>query len=219
MVTFSSKILKKLSILPVKFTNMQRQILYYSIILFSKQTGIVSSLTLKEPGGGRNPPPLRHFFVISLPVVIFFALKLLDFFPSQPCARFKTIFIKIGPRVYDAALCNSALGTTKNWFSIEITHKSCFLSFLSFRIHFHYVLSYLFGLFGVRTCVSILWHTSLLKNATFAWKNSKKTMILAIFGDFRVFDMTSLMTSLWRHTRYVLNFFDTNELGRVIAIH
>ena len=28
--------------------------------------------------------------------------------------------------------------------------------FLSFRIHFHYVLSYLFGLFGVRTCVSIL---------------------------------------------------------------
>ena len=24
------------------------------------------------------------------------------------------------------------------------------------RIHFHYVLSYLFGLFGVRTCVSIL---------------------------------------------------------------
>ena len=26
-------------------------------------------------------------------------------------------------------------------------------------------------------------------------------MILAIFGDFRVFDMTSLMMSLWRHTR------------------
>ena len=37
-----------------------------------------------------------------------------------------------------------------------------------FRIHFHYVLSYLFGLFGVRTCVSILLHTSLPKNATFA---------------------------------------------------
>ena len=42
-------------------------------------------------------------------------------------------------------------------------------------------------------------------------------MILAIFGDFRVFDMTSLMTS--RHTRYVLNFFGTNGLGRAIAIH
>ena len=32
-------------------------------------------------------------------------------------------------------------------------------------------------------------------------------MILAIFGDFRVFDMTSLMTSLWRHTMYVCTFF------------
>ena len=31
--------------------------------------------------------------------------------------------------------------------------------FFVFRIHFHYVLSYLFDLFGVRTCVSILWHT------------------------------------------------------------
>ena len=28
--------------------------------------------------------------------------------------------------------------------------------FFVFRIHFHYVLFYLFGLFGVRTCVSIL---------------------------------------------------------------
>ena len=40
-------------------------------------------------------------------------------------------------------------------------------------------------------------------------------MILAIFGDFRVFDMTSL----WRHTMYVLDFFGTNGLERVIAIH
>ena len=37
-----------------------------------------------------------------------------------------------------------------------------------------YVLSYLFGLFIVKTCVSILWHTSSLKNATFVWKNSEK---------------------------------------------
>ena len=91
--------------------------------------------------------------------------------------------------------------------------------FFVFRIHFHYVLSYLFGLFGVRTCVSILWHTSLPKNATFAWKNSEKPWFFAIFGDFRVFDMTSLMISLWRHTRYVCTFFGTNGLGRVIAIH
>ena len=39
------------------------------------------------------------------------------------------------------------------------------------------------------------------------------------FVDFRVFDMTSLMTSLWRYTRYVCTFFGTNGLGRVIAIH
>ena len=31
-----------------------------------------------------------------------------------------------------------------------------FFVFFCFRIHFHYVLSHLFGLFGVRTCVSIL---------------------------------------------------------------
>ena len=50
--------------------------------------------------------------------------------------------------------------------------------FFVFRIHFHYVLCYLFGLFGVRTCVSI--HTSLPKNATLLEKIAK-TMILAIF--------------------------------------
>ena len=61
---------------------------------------------------------------------------------------------------------------------MEITHKSCFLYFFCFRIHFHYVLSDLFGLFGVRTCVSILRHTSLPKNATFAWKNSEKPWFL-----------------------------------------
>ena len=37
-------------------------------------------------------------------------------------------------------------------FSIEITRKSCFFLF----VHFHYVLSYLFGVFVVKTCVSIL---------------------------------------------------------------
>ena len=52
--------------------------------------------------------------------------------------------------------------------------------FLVFRIHFHYVLSYLFGLCGVRTCVSILWHTSLPKNATLLEKIAKNHD----FGDF-----------------------------------
>ena len=43
-------------------------------------------------------------------------------------------------------------------------------------------------------------------------------MILAIFGDIRVFDMTSIMTSLCRHKRYVCTFYGTSELRRVIAI-
>ena len=67
---------------------------------------------------------------------------------------------------------------------MEITHKSCFFVF---RIHFHYVLSYLFGLFGVRTCVSILWHISLPKKCNFAWKNSEKIAKNHDFGDFRWF--------------------------------
>ena len=56
--------------------------------------------------------------------------------------------------------------------------------FFVFRIRFHYVLSYLFGLFGVRTCVSILWHTSLPKKCKFAWKNSEKIAKNHDFGDF-----------------------------------
>ena len=38
-------------------------------------------------------------------------------------------------------------------------------------------------------------------------------MILAIFGDFRVFDMTSLMTSQWPHTRYVCTFLVPMDSG------
>ena len=67
------------------------------------------------------------------------------------------------------------------------------------RIHFHYALSYLFGLFGVRTCVSILWHTSLPKNATFAWKNSEKPW----FCQFLVI----FMFLTWRHLYKVCLYF------------
>ena len=127
----------------------------------------------KRAGGGAESAPLRHF-LLYLCQLLFFRTETSWLFSFKPYARFKTIFIKIGPRVMTRHCVIARWVQWKNWFSIEITHKSCFLPFLSFRIHFHYVLSYLFGLFGVRTCVSILWHTSLLKNATFAWKNSEK---------------------------------------------
>ena len=146
--------------------------------------------------------PPSTFFVISLPVVIFSRWNFLTF-SFKPCAQFKTIFIKIGPRVMTWRCVIARWVQRKKWFSIEITHKSCFLSFLSFRIHFHYVLSYLFGLFEVRTCVSILWDTSLLKNATFAWKNSEKPW----FWRFLVIFVFLTWRHLWRHCDVIQGMF------------
>ena len=125
-------------------------------------------LTLKEPG--RNPPP-STFVVISQLVVIFSRWNFKTFF-FKPYAWFKTIFLlKIGPKVMTRGC------VIERWVQRKTDQKLIFngnytqIVFFVFRIHFHYVLSYLFGLFGVTTCVSILWHTSLPKNATFAWKN------------------------------------------------
>ena len=75
--------------------------------------------------------------------------------------------------------------------------------FFVFRIHFHYVLSYLFGLFGVRTCVSILWHTSLPKNATFAWQNSEKPW----FWRYLVIFVFLTWRHLWRHCCVIQGIF------------
>ena len=126
----------------------------------------------KRAWGAESAPPST--FLLYLCRLLFFRAETFWLFFFKPCALFKTIFIKIGLRVKTRHCVIARWVQRKNWFFIEITHKSCFLSFLCFRIHFHYVLSYLFGLFGVRTCVSILWHTSLLKNTTFTWKNSEK---------------------------------------------
>ena len=107
----------------------------------------------KRARGAESAPP-RHFMLylsrLLLPVV----------------AQFKTIFKKIGPRVMTWRCI------IKRWVQQKTDQKLIFngnytqIVFFVFRIHFPYVLSYLFGLFGVRTCVSILWHTSLPKNAT-----------------------------------------------------
>ena len=86
---------------------------------------------------------------------------------------------------------------------MEITHKSYFFVFFCFRIHFHYVLSYLFGLFGVRTYVSILWHTSLPKNSNFAWKNSEKPW----FWRFLVIFVFLTWRHLWRHCGVMQGMF------------
>ena len=144
------------------------------------KTKRVKMLTLKEPGGAESAPP-RHF-LLYLSRLLFFRAETSWLFIFTPCARFKTMFFFLNWTYgYDAALRNRALGPTKNWPKTDFqwklhTNRVVFV----FRIHFHYVLSYLFGLFWVRTCVSILWHTSLPKNATFAWKISEKPW----FGDF-----------------------------------
>ena len=161
-----------------------------------------SQLNPKRAGGGAKSAPPRHF-LLYLCRLLFFRAETSWLFSFKPCARFKTIFIKIGPRVMTRCCVIARWVQRKNWFSLEITHKSCFLSFLSFRIHFHYVLSYLFGLFGVRTCVSILWHTSLLKNATFAWKNSEKPW----FWRFLVIFVFLTWRHLWRHCDVIQGMF------------
>ena len=93
--------------------------------------------------------------------------------------------------------------------------------FFVFRIHFHYVL-FIWFIWSKNVCKHTLTHIIAKKMQLLLEKIAKNHdfgnfwRFLVIFG---AFDMTSLMMSLWRHTRYVCTFFGTNGLGRVIAIH
>ena len=137
----------------------------------------------KRAGGAKSAPPLVIFCYISAGCYFFRAETSWLFF-FKPWAQFKIIFKKIGPRVMTRR-CVIEL-----WVQWKTDQKLIFngnytqIVFFVFRIHFHYVLSYLFGLFGVRTSVSKLWHTSLPKKCNFAWKNSEKIAKNHDFGDF-----------------------------------
>ena len=84
----------------------------------------------------------------------------------KPCTRFKTIFfLKIRPRVMTRRCVierwvqrktEQKLIFNGNYTQIVFFFVFVFVFVFVFRIHFHYVLSYSFGLFGVRTSVSIL---------------------------------------------------------------
>ena len=89
-------------------------------------------LTLKEPGGGAESAPLRHF-LLYLCWLLFFRAETSWLFSFKPCAWFKTIFIKIGPRVMTRRCVIARWVQRKNWFSIEITHKSRFFVFFVFQ--------------------------------------------------------------------------------------
>ena len=186
---------------------------------WSKLSGKLKSCINPKRAGGGICPPLDIFCYISAGCY-FFALKLHDFFPSSLALDLKPFLKKSDRGLWRGV--NIALGPTKNWpktdFQWKLHTNRVFFCIFCFSIHFHCVLSYLFGLLGVRTCVSILWHTSLPKNATFAWKNSENHD----FGDFWWF------SCFWHDVTYdvtvasykvCLYFFGTNGLGRVIAIH
>ena len=162
-------------------------------------------LTIKEPGGGGIRPPLDIFCYISAGCY-FFALKLHDFFSSSLALDLRPFFLKIGPGVMTRRC------VVERWVQRKTDQKLIFngnytqivfFVFFCFRIHFHYVLSYFFGLLGVRACVSILWHTSLPQNATFAWKNSEKPW----FWRFLAIFVFLTWRHLWRHCGVIQGMF------------
>ena len=122
---------------------------------------------------------LQHV-LLYLRWLTFFHTETSWLFFFEPCARFKTIFVKIGPRVMTLRCVIARWVNEKLDFPLKLHINRVFCLF----VHFHYVLSYLFGLFVVKTCISILWHTSLLKKATFVWKKIAKN---DDFGDFKRF--------------------------------
>ena len=163
----------------------------------------MENLTLKEPGGAESTP-FDIFCYISAGCY-FFALKLLDFFPSSLALDLRPFFIKIGFRAMTRRCVIARWVQRKTDFPLKLhTNRVFFFFFLSFRIHFQYVLSYLFGLFWVRTCVNMCKHTtSLLKNATFAWKNSEKPW----FWRFLVIFVFLTWRHLWRHCDVIQGMF------------
>ena len=101
-------------------------------------------LTLKSWGAESAPP--RHF-LLYLSRMVFFRTETSWLFSFKPCARFKTIFLKIEHRV------TTRRCVIEHWVQRKTDQKLIFngnytqIVFFVFRIHFHYVLSYLFGLF------------------------------------------------------------------------
>ena len=165
----------------------------YVVVVWS-----VYSLTLKEPGA--ESAPLDIFCYISAGCY-FFALKLLDFFFFKPCAWFKTIFIKIGPRVMTRCCVIARWVQRKNWFSIEITHKSCFFVFFVFQdtLPLCFIL-FIWFIWSKNMCKHTLTHI-IAKKCNFCLKKKRKTMILAIF----VFFLT--WRHLWRHCDVIQGMF------------
>ena len=88
------------------------------------------------------------------------------------------------------------------FFCFQDTLSLCFTLFIWF-------------IWSKNMCKHTLTHI-IAKKCNFCFKKQRKTMILAIFGDFR-HDVTCDVTVV--SYKVCLYFFGTNGLGRVIAIH
>ena len=177
-------------------------LLFYLLMHYLTKDKCQLSSLFNPKRAGKSAPP-RHF-LLYLSRLLFFRAETSWLFFFKPCAWFKTIKKKkISPRVMTRRC------VIERWVQRKTDQKLIFngnytqIVFFVFRMHFHYVLSYLFGLFGVRTFVSILWHTSLPKNATFAWKNSVNPW----FWRFLVIFVVLTWRHLWCHCDVIQGMF------------
>ena len=101
--------------------------------------------------GGAESAPLDIFLLYLSRLVIYFALKLHDFFPSSLALDLRPFNKKIGPSVMTRRC------VIERWVQRKTDQKLIFngnytkivVFFFVFRIHFHYVLSYFFFFFLV----------------------------------------------------------------------
>ena len=151
---------------------------------------------------GAESTPLDIFCYISASCY-FFTLKLHDVFLFKPCAQFKIIFKKIGPRVMTGRCIIVRWVQRKTDQKLIFNENYTQIMFFVFRIHFHYVLSYLFGLFWFKhMCKHTLTHI-IAKKCNFAWKNSKKIAKKPWFWRFLVI----FVFFTWRHCGVIQGMF------------
>ena len=143
--------------------------------------------------------PLTFFCYISAGCY-FFRAETSWLFSFKPCARFKTIFKKIGPRVMTRRCVIERWvqrKLTKNWFSMEITHKSCFFCFQD-TLTLCFIL-FIWFIWSKNMCKHTLTHI-IAKKCNFAWKNSENPW----FWRFFVF---LTWPHLWRHCGVIQGMF------------
>ena len=155
----------------------------------------------KRAGGGIHPP--RHF-VLYLSRLLFFRAETSWLFFFKPCAWFKTILKKIGPRVMtrrcvlierwvqrktDQKLIFNGNYTQIVFFCFQDTLSLCFILFIWF-------------IWSKNMCKHTLTHI-IAKKCNFDWKNSEKPW----FWRFFVIFVFLTWRHLWRHCGVIQGMF------------